>query len=56
MVEPKNNYMAKQKVSFTLTPTAIKLLHQLCAKHGVSQAAIIEMAVRGKAEKENVKG
>jgi len=47
--------MAKTKTSFTLSADAISLLSKLAAKLGVSMAAIIEMSVREKAEKENVK-
>lgn len=44
----------KIKTSFTLTESASKLLKLLAKKLGVSQTAIIEIAVRRLADKEGV--
>jgi len=43
----------KQAISFRLTPEAIALIKELAKKLGVSQADIIEMAVRKFAKQEN---
>jgi predicted DNA-binding protein len=45
----------KESISFRLTPEAIALIKQLAKKLGVSQADIVEMAIRKKAEEEGVK-
>ena len=41
--------------SVRLTEYAKQLLEKLIKKHGVTKAAIIEMAIREKAEREGVK-
>ena len=41
--------------SFRLSPTAIELIAQLAAKFGLSQAGIVELAVRKLAEAEGIK-
>ena len=43
----------KQAVSFRLTPEAIALTKELAKRLGVSQADIVEMAVRKLAQAEN---
>ena len=49
-----NEHMVnKQAISFRLTPEAIALIKELAKKLGVSQADIIEMAVRKFAKQEN---
>ena len=45
----------KESTSIRLTPEAKRLLRELAKKLGVSQAAIMEMAVREFAEKRDVK-
>lgn len=44
----------KESVGFRLTPEAIALIKKLAKKLGVSQADIVEMAIRKKAEEEGV--
>ena len=44
----------KEPISFRLTPEAIRLIQELAKKLGVSQAAVLEMAVRKLAEQEKV--
>jgi len=44
----------KSNTSLRLTPEAIRLLRELAKKLGVSQTAIMEMAIRRMAEQENV--
>lgn len=46
---------ANQTTSIRLTPEAMHLLRELAKKLGVTQAAIMEMAVREFAEKRDVK-
>ena len=46
--------MERKPTSFTLTIFCRELLRQLSAKLGVSQAAIVELAVRDKAKKEEI--
>ncbi len=43
----------KEAISFRLTPEAIALIKELAKNLGVSQADIIEMAVRKLAKQEN---
>lgn len=45
----------KQATSFRLTPEALSLIRELSEKMGVSQASVIEMAVRILGERENGK-
>jgi predicted transcriptional regulator len=45
---------ANQTTSIRLTPEAKRLLSRLAQKLGVTQAAIIEMAIRKFAEREGV--
>jgi len=45
----------KKSTSLRLTPEAKRLLEELAKKLGISQAAIIEIAIRRLAETENVK-
>lgn len=47
--------MAKIRTSFALSQDALTLLNKLSEKLGVSMAAIVEMSVRDKAVKENIK-
>jgi len=44
----------KSNTSVRLTPEAIHLLKELAKKLGVSQTAIIELAIRYLAKKENI--
>jgi hypothetical protein len=44
----------KEPISFRLTPEAIRLIKEMAKKLGVSQADVIEMAVRKLAEQEKV--
>ncbi len=44
----------KVKTSFTLTPDVIRLIKLLTKKYGISQTAVVEIAVRKFAEQENV--
>jgi predicted DNA-binding protein len=44
-----------KQTNVRLTPEAKRLLDELVKKLGVTQAAIIEMAIRKFAEQENVK-
>ena len=46
---------AEKHVTIRLTPEAKRLLLELAEKLGVTQVAIIEMAIRKFAERENVK-
>jgi predicted transcriptional regulator len=45
----------KQATSIRLTPEAKRLLAMLAEKLGLSQAAILELAIREKAKREGVK-
>jgi predicted DNA-binding protein len=45
----------KQAISFRLSPEAIELIKELAKKLGVSQADIIELAVRKLAKQEQDK-
>lgn len=45
----------KIHISFRLTEDAIRLLKLLAEKKGVSQASIIELAIREMAKKEGMK-
>lgn len=47
--------MTKSQTSIRLTGEAKRLLYLLALKQGVSQAAIIELAIRQWAKKEGVK-
>jgi predicted DNA-binding protein len=49
-----DNNKKADPTSVRLTEHAKRLLEKLTQKHGVSKAAIIEMAIREKAEKEGV--
>lgn len=40
------NQSKKTSVGFRLTPEAVSLIRQLASDNGISQAAVIEMAVR----------
>lgn len=51
MVETK---IPKQATAFRLTKEARALLAAMASKYGISQAAIVELAVREKAEREKV--
>jgi predicted transcriptional regulator len=42
----------KQPTSFRLSPEALSLIRELAEKLGVSQAAVLEMAVRKMAKEE----
>ena len=53
-VLPYNNNM-KIHISFRITEEAIRLLKLLSEKKGVSQASIIEIAIREAAKKEKIK-
>lgn len=53
-VLPYNNNM-KIHISFRLSEEAIRLIKLLAEKKGVSQASIIEMALREMAKKEGIK-
>ena len=44
----------KQQTAFRLTDEARALLASMAAKYGISQAAIVELAVREKAEREKI--
>lgn len=44
----------KQSISFRLTPEAKRIIKSLAKNLGVSQAAIIEMAIREKAKRDKV--
>lgn len=44
----------KEAISFRLTPEAIRLIKRLADKLGVSQAAVMEMAIRKFAEQEGI--
>lgn len=46
---------AEKQTSLRLTPEAMALLKELARKLGVTQAAIIEMAIREFADKRDVK-
>lgn len=46
--------MKKQRTSFSLSPECKTLTKLLSEKLGISQASIIEMAVRKLAEAENI--
>lgn len=46
----------KESISFRLSPEAIELIKALAKKLGVSQAAVMEIAIRKLAESENVQG
>jgi predicted DNA-binding protein len=48
------NMNNKQPTSLRLTPEAKRLLSELAKKLGVTQAAIVEIAIRRLAEVENV--
>lgn len=50
-----NCVMDKQATSIRLTPEAKRLIKELAKKLGVSQAAIIEMAIREFADKRESK-
>lgn len=43
----------KNKASFNLTDECRRLLKQLAEQHGVTQTAIVELAVREKARRES---
>lgn len=43
--------MSKQATSVRLTPEAVRLLKELAEKLGVSQAAVIEIAIRDMASR-----
>lgn len=45
----------KHSITFRLTPEAIELIKQWAKKLGVSQAAIMEMAIREFSEKRDAK-
>lgn len=47
-------YMRKQKTSFALSPVALQLLRDLAKHLGISQAAILEMAIRDVAKIQEV--
>ncbi len=49
------NMVMKIHISFRLSEDAIRLLKLLAEKKGVSQASIIELAIREMAKKEGVK-
>lgn len=53
-VLPYNRTM-KTHISFRLTEEAIRLLKLLAENKGISQAAIIEIALREMAKKEQIK-
>jgi hypothetical protein len=42
----------KEPISFRLTPEAIRLIKEMAKRLGVSQAAVVELAVRKLAEQE----
>lgn len=46
--------MAKYKTSFTLSETARRLLEATADKLGVSQTAVLELAIRDYAKREKV--
>ncbi len=46
--------MVKERTSFTLSPEVRRLLRELSARNGVSQASVIEIAVREYARSQNV--
>lgn len=50
----RKDEVEKQSTSIRLTPDAIRLLAALAKQLGVSQSAIMELAIREKAAKENV--
>lgn len=45
----------KQRLGFSLTTEAQRLLRELKKKTGLSQTSVVEVAIREKAEKEGVK-
>jgi len=45
----------KKSTSFRLTPEARRLLEVLALKFGISQTAVLELLIREKAKRENVK-
>ncbi len=45
----------KQRLGFSLTIEAQRLLRELKAKTGLSQTSVVEVAIREKAEREGVK-
>jgi len=45
----------KQKTSVRLSREALRLLKQLAQHHGLSMAGILEMLIRERAKKEDVK-
>jgi predicted DNA-binding protein len=47
--------MKKHKTSFTISDECKQLLQLLSARLGISRAGIIEMLVREKAQKENIR-
>ena len=47
--------MPKQPTSVRLSDDAKRLLERIAARLGVSQAAVIELAIREKAKREGVK-
>jgi predicted transcriptional regulator len=49
-----NNGMSKQPTSVRLSDTAKRLIAKLSAKLGISQSAVLEIAIREKAKKERV--
>lgn len=48
------NGMSKQPTSVRLSDTAKRLVKKIAAKLGISQAAVLEIAIREKAEKERI--
>jgi hypothetical protein len=45
----------KKTVSFSLTANARRLLMALKSKHGISATSVVELAIREKAERDNIK-
>lgn len=43
----------KEATSFRLTPEAIRIIHSLAKELGISQADVVELAVRKLAKSEN---
>lgn len=52
MADPKPNH--KPQATFRLTSFAMDVIRRLSHRRGVSQAAIVEMAVRDMAEREGI--
>jgi hypothetical protein len=48
--------MPKVRKNFRLTPEAEKLLEKLVAKLGLTETAVVELAIRRLAELEKIKG